>query len=225
MSYQFVDNLRKFNRKERFHLIGMALGNEDFAISDEFAAQLQKTFCSEGIDFADRQYVAMDYHLDWIYASLFLSSKSPAVVKVVGGAPLYERDKARKCITATQQDIDLILAFGDQSSSELTHLIMLEAKGATRWSNSQLSDKAGRLAAIFGRDGKKWADRVLPHFAIISPKRPSKLRVCEFPEFMAPEERLLWIEMALPEGLQKVVRCDDTGRNNQYANLWRIRQA
>lgn len=223
MSYKFVDNLRKFNRKERFYLIGMALGNEDFAISEEFTGVLQQTFQNKGIDFSDRRYVAMDYHLDWIYASLFLSLESPAVAKVVGGVPLYRRDEAGKCITATQQDIDLILAFGDESNPDLNHLIMLEAKGAMGWTNAPLSDKAGRLGAIFGHDGRKWKEIVVPHFAIVSPKKPSdRLRVNGFPEFMAPGGRLMWIEMPMPKGLQKVTRCDDTGRDNQQGSFWKI---
>ena len=223
MTQKFVENLRKFNRKERFYLIGMALGNQDFAISKEFTSLLRNTFKGSGIDFHDRWFAAMDYHIDWIYASLLLSSEATATAKTVDGIPVYPRDKAGKCITATQQDIDFVLAFGDEADASLTHLIMLEAKGATGWTNSQLSEKAERLAAIFGHEGKRWKYIALPHFVIISPRKPSKrLNVNGFPEFMVPNGDLLWLEMPMPEGLQKITRCDDNTKETQHGNFWKV---
>ena len=51
----FIDNLKRFNRKERFFLVGMALGNPAFQLSDAFRKQLnnllkvdipEQTFCA-----------------------------------------------------------------------------------------------------------------------------------------------------------------------------------
>ena len=223
MSHKFIDNLNQFNRKERFYLVGMALGNTDFAISEQFTARLQAAFPDEGINFSHKRFAAMDYHLDWIYASLYLAAEAPAMAKVVSGLRLYPRDKKGKCITATVQDIDFVTAFGDLSNPNLTHFIMLEAKGASGWTNSQLKKKAGRLEAIFGHDGKRWQDIVVPHFAILSPRKPSdRLRVNGFPEFIAHSGQLVWLEMPMPNRLQKVTRCDENGRNSEYGTLWKV---
>ena len=65
MTQKFVENLRKFNRKERFYLTGMALGNQDFAISKEFTSLLHDTFKVSGIDFHDKRFAA-DVVKSWI---------------------------------------------------------------------------------------------------------------------------------------------------------------
>lgn len=62
-------------------------------------------------------------------------------------------------MTATQEDIDFLIAFADKDDSSLVHLVMLEAKGVTGWSNSQLARKARRLNAIFGNDGTAWGNQ------------------------------------------------------------------
>ncbi|MDD9301398.1 MAG: hypothetical protein HUK40_03250 [Desulfobacter sp.] len=200
MSYKFIDLLKKFNRKERFYLIGMALGKKDFSLSEKFILELQKAFPNNGIDFSNPLFSAMDYHIDWIYASLFLSSKSPNVKKYIGDIALYSRDIDKQLITGTQQDIDFISVFSDKTNPERSHLIMLEAKGATGWTNDQLQSKAQRLRAIFNNDGKKYHDIVQPHFAILSPKKPSKkLKTTEYPEFMTPNNQLVWIKRECSE--------------------------
>ena len=223
MSQTFVEILAKFNRKERYYLLGMALGNPTFAISQEFTNILQRAFPDRGIDFSEARFVAMDYHIDWIYASLCLCTKAPPIAILENGIHLYPRDNRLQCITATQQDIDLVIAFGDLSGPALTHFIMLEAKGATGWTNFQLQEKAKRLEVIFGSDGKEWKDIVAPYFAILSPKKPSdRLSTSGFPEFMKPNGQLTWLEMSMPSGLQKVTLCDENGRDCQDGPLWKV---
>ena len=62
-----IEVLEQFNRKERFFLIGQALGNEDFPLSKSFRKALGEEI---GIDIPRGAFAAMDYHLDWIAASL-----------------------------------------------------------------------------------------------------------------------------------------------------------
>ena len=69
-----MELLESFNRKERFFLIGDALGNRTFQLSTDFRARLSKAF---GIEPPSSAFVAMDYHLDWIHASLFRRYQSP----------------------------------------------------------------------------------------------------------------------------------------------------
>ena len=65
-----MELLESFNRKERFFLIGDALGNRAFQLSNDFRARISEAF---GIEPPSSAFVAMDYHLDWIHASLFLT--------------------------------------------------------------------------------------------------------------------------------------------------------
>jgi len=67
-----MEHLESFNRKERFFLIGDARGNRAFQLSADFRARLSEAF---GIEPPSSAFVAMDYHLDWIHASLFLTQQ------------------------------------------------------------------------------------------------------------------------------------------------------
>ncbi|MGL4354938.1 MAG: hypothetical protein ACRCTP_13820 [Aeromonas popoffii] len=63
-------NLKSFNRKERFYLVGQMLGNPDFRMDDK---QLDKISKLIDVEIPREYFAAMDYHLDWIYASLHLT--------------------------------------------------------------------------------------------------------------------------------------------------------
>lgn len=121
-----IDNLRMFNRKERFFLIGMALGNPDFKLSEEFRRQIGEVL---HLDIPENVFTAMDYHLDWLYASLFLASHGDT-------GQVYPN--ADRQIQATQEDIDLLIAYED---GNVCHIVMLEAKGVTGFTRRQLRSK------------------------------------------------------------------------------------
>src|SRR4051812_23440982 len=63
----FLEYLRRLNRKERFFLVGMALGNPSFELAPAFRDLIGGAL---GLKIPHDSFVAMDYHLDWIYASL-----------------------------------------------------------------------------------------------------------------------------------------------------------
>ena len=67
-----MEHLESFNRKERFFLVGNALGNPDFQLSTDFQTKLNTAF---GIQPPNSAFVAMDYHLDWLHAGPFLASR------------------------------------------------------------------------------------------------------------------------------------------------------
>lgn len=54
-----IEFLDKLNRKERFFLIGKALGNKDFKLDGSFRQELSQAF---GIEIPANAFVAMDYH-------------------------------------------------------------------------------------------------------------------------------------------------------------------
>ena len=109
-STPFIENLKLFNRKERFHLIGCALGNPLFTLSTDFMDKISKMFSNEFV-IPDTAFVAMDYHLDWIYASLFLASGKRQVGQMVGknkSITILKRDET--IIKANNEDSDLYSA-------------------------------------------------------------------------------------------------------------------
>ena len=58
------------------------------------------------------------------------------------------------------------MAFDGEST---THLVLVEAKVETGWTNKQLKSKAERLAQIFG-EGRPGAHLTTPHYVLASPQ-------------------------------------------------------
>ncbi|MFQ5825771.1 MAG: hypothetical protein ACE5IA_00305 [Dehalococcoidia bacterium] len=202
---KIINNLKAFNRKERFFLIGMALGNTEFRLSRGFRDAIEQKL---HLNVPEDAFAAMDYHLDWIYASLFLALKAK---------PVQVHQNTNNLITATQEDIDFIIAF---EMGNAHHLILLEAKGVMGFNNRQLASKAQRLKEIFGDQGKCWPG-VVPHFAIVSPKEPVRLNTSDWPSWMKPDNKVRWIELAIPKGLKRLTRCEENGRPSNSGKWWK----
>lgn len=212
MKNSIISLLKKFNRKERFYLVGYALGNEEFRLSENVQKELSDHF---GISIPIDAFVAMDYHLDWLYASLFLSVEE-------NQNHLYKR--APETITANQEDIDLLVAFEIEGK---THLLLLEAKGVMSFDNKQLQSKIKRFDNIFNDQVVK-RSTVIPHFAIISPYQPSKIDLSFFPEWMKKNGSLVWIELnhlkkKVDQGeLLKIIRCDENKKPSKIGSHWMV---
>ena len=178
-------------------------GEPAFSLSDSFRDQLEAK-----IDVAiplepELVFVAMDYHLDWLQAALTLAHSQDGKFQFSN-----EGDKG-PVIEGTQEDVDLLVAF---KAGETFHLILVEAKAYSGWTNKQLSSKAKRLRTIFGQDGKKWSD-VQPYFWAMGPNDPNesgRLRLQCLPEWMRKNDRKLqWLRLRLPEReRRKVSRFD-----------------
>ena len=201
-----MEQLESFNRKERFFLIGDALGNQAFQLSSPFRAKLDAAF---GVMPPSDALVAMDYHLDWIHASLFLS------------LPQNDEDaihpNTRAIATGTQEDVDLLVAFDE---GDTTHLLLIEAKAETGWTNSQTLSKAKRLERIFGTEGTKYP-KVKPHFGLMSPRKPKQLKTCLWPPWMTRDAEPIWFELKVPVGRRRVTRCDSSGRSSVVGDFFR----
>jgi len=201
----FIEQLTAFNSKERFYLLGHILGNTSFSPSSEFLSQLEEVL---GISFPDALFCAMDYHLDWIYAALCKTYQPQSV---------YDNHHGE--IKGQQEDVDFLIAY---ESHGHVHVICIEAKGVTGWSNAQTISKAGRLRHIFGANGKNWLN-VIPYFVLMSPTRPQKLTMAPLLGWVtSPPSGYYWIELPIPKNLQKVTRCDSQGQANQCGGYWRV---
>lgn len=204
-----IDVLRKFNRKERFYLVGQMLGNPSFELANEVLTEIEALI---GTPVIEPYFAAMDYHFDWIYASLVLAFANPEFPK-----PAVQ---AQGCLTATQEDVDFLIAF--KEANEQFHIVMIEAKGDNSFTNKQLKSKSVRLQAIFGDDGQQWP-RVTPHFLICSPRAPARIDVSEFPAFMTDSgNKLLWFALHMPQDNLKVTRCDPLGKKNKDGGCWSV---
>jgi len=206
-----VDNLEKLNRKERFFLIGMALGNPGFRLDSRFRQRLSEGF---NVVIPDTAFVAMDYHLNWIYAAAALAFGTP-----VSGS-VYEN--ANRAIDGTQEDVDLLVAFEDASG--LNHLIMLEAKGVTAFTNRQFQHKMNRLISIFGETGDRWP-QIKPHFGLVSPRKPKGLHYGFCPAWLKIDDQIPWFRMTLPSDRVMVLGCDGEGRPDSARTFWTTRSA
>ena len=193
--------LESFNRKERFFLIAQALGQERddkpaFTLSEKFRRELggKMEVCIPKDP--EKVFVGMDYHLDWVVASL-TRWKDGKDREFPNDAP---------GIKGTQEDIDLLVAFQE---NQVFHLVFLEAKAYSGWTNNQMEPKAKRLGEIFDDCEKKWPN-VNPHFFAIGPKESTALNLAAFPDWMKPIE---WLTLALPSERRIVTRRGKEGNS------------
>ncbi|HGK7310789.1 hypothetical protein [Aeromonas hydrophila] len=214
MSNELIKNLKSFNRKERFYLVGQMLGNPDFRMDDK---QLDKIYDLINIKIPREYFAAMDYHLDWIYASLYLTQNNPTgrvernFIEENGIAIDHQ-------ISGTQEDVDFLLAFVDHEN--ITHIVMIEAKGDSYFSNGQLDSKNKRFKAIFGNENT-WPN-VRPHFIICSPKKPQKINIEEPAYFIFKNSKLPWLELDMGNGKNKVTRCDKNEKPSNDGEHWKV---
>lgn len=210
MSESFRESLRRFNRKERFYVVREATKG-GFELDESFKKRLEEKL--EITIPAQDVFMAMDYHLDWIYASLFLcgeaSSQSENVNKL-----------NRELITATQEDVDLLIAAPDPVNPKITNLIMIEAKGDTCWTNKQATSKGKRLNKIFTLG--LFEQLIRPHYLIWSPNSSEKLEFDSFPDWAKRDGKVPHIKLTMDNDLMKITRCKENGKNDIDGDFWRV---
>ena len=162
-----IDHLQRFNRKERFLLVGQALGNPSFHLGKHFRFALGECLHRE---VSEDSYCAMDYHLDWLFAALEWTYKPLDVGDAVERDPTdpHPDDGAPTDlkVTGNQSDTDLLIAWVDDR--ERAQIVLIEAKGYSPWNPHQMQYKCARLNAIFGMDGRRYA-RVDAHLVLTGP--------------------------------------------------------
>jgi len=134
-SRSFIDCLALFNRKERYWLLKNALGvgkDLHLPLSDGFWKRV-KSYGEfpPGLKAKDIWW-AMDYHFDWIAGAVRLF-RNEAVSE-----PLALDGKL---ITGTQEDVDLLLAYGNK-------LLLIEAKVDSQFDSDQFERKIKRFKAL-----------------------------------------------------------------------------
>ena len=189
-----IEHLRSFNRKERFILLREALGTD--VLSGAFRRQLGAAI---RVAVPADAFVAMDYHLDWLQMALYLADN-----------PLPpQRIRNDDLVAGNQEDADLLVAFESHSG---TQVVLIEAKVETAWTNSQFTSKASRLRRIFG-EGRPGVHLATPHYVLASPQPPPPgIRTAEWPDWMKPRGKAVWMELRRPSRLKKPTRCTAHGK-------------
>lgn len=201
-----IELLKHFNKRERYFLISYALGG--FNLADQFRRALEVEL---NLSIPAEAFVAMDYDLEWIAASLLASRHSDGTTNF---------DRVYEGVPSTYPDVDLLVAF---KSGEAYQLIMVEAKGYTGWLNDQMRVKSEYLATVFGEKGDNHSG-VVPHFCLVAPNEPSeRLTTGEWPGWMTRENgRPHWFEMPIPQE-RLVVTRKGTDRGDLPEGCVRIR--
>ena len=201
--------LESFNRKERFFLIAHALNGRQnkpaFTLSENFRQELGKAvgLDQQGIAIPDDAFAAMDYHLDWVAASVAGMGQEQSLDGVFP-------NPGQKVVEGNQEDIDLLVAFDCAGKH---HLIFVEAKAYGSWGNKQLKAKVARLERIFGDDGEK-CNGVVPHFSLLSPNSPQKLSVRWLEWMLGGNGKPSHLKLSLPPKSERrrAERCDENGK-------------
>jgi hypothetical protein len=213
-----INNLEALNRKERYYLLLEIIRENAFKPSKRFIKSLRNKLVEPAITRSNLQFAAMDYHLDWIYAALYATTEN--IDLKVKQENTNVAVKNNGLVSGAQQDIDFIMAFSDEQS-DVTHLILIEAKGVGRWNTKQLTDKGVRLKALFETYQLHKKVNVVPHFLYVSPSAPSKNQLkSDLPDLMIDPAK--HHQMKLPTPLVKVTRCMENGEQNKKGNFWKF---
>lgn len=195
--------LRRFNRKERFIVAEWLLAPAPFSLGRDTREELARVLRPRGVSAVPTDaFVAIDYHLDWLYAALSIHTGhwDPDDGAVHARPP-------EPALTANQEDVDAIVAWSGPEGGAT--IVLIEAKAYSGWTNKQLQSKANRLGAIFGPGGDNWK-AVTPHFVLAGPKPSQGVDDTNWPRWMRSPAT---IDLPAPTGQRSAVtRCDDDGR-------------
>ena len=183
-----VENLKSLNAKEREYLVRYAYQGDEQARSPLSEAMVRDlTALLPELGKAKCVFAGMDYHLDWLHASLYLACRSLSVdeafrkerVESLGGDLQGELDKSLRPVTGGQEDVDLLTVFAD---GETTFLLFIEAKGVGSFGRVQLARKLVRLDRILALSGARDHEHLRCELLLTGPDRESEWR--RFPNWL-----------------------------------------
>lgn len=205
-----IDRLEAFNRKERHILWEQATGTGQMvALSDSYRSALS-TATSTQVPAAPEHFLAVDYHLNWVYGALLVNAG-----KVSDGAthpippPSADDPHGRRPYEHNQEDIDLLVAY---EADNTTHVVMVEAKAFTAWGTKQMESKLRRLDRIL--DDALPSGGVAMHLVLTSFTPPSKLAL-DWGRWADDSGQPPWIPLTKPTGRILIEECDALGTRKQ----------
>lgn len=186
-----IRNLKLLNAKERDHLMRFAYLGQSASYdtaSTFLAPELDAALHQHALDMglaasAKCIFAGMDYHLDWLFAALWMAHAAPAWAPpekapcvpmgqhaaVDGIDPLYTDFRP---VTGSQEDIDFLAVFDDGTKLAV---LLVEAKGSAAFDKVQLARKLIRLNRILGDSGVSSQAEPWLRFRLIlaAPKEPT----------------------------------------------------
>lgn len=268
LAHELAQALHRFNAKERNHLMRFALLGETNpgpltesgqGVHENFFEALRKTLASApgdaAIQLSDEArciYAAMDYHLDWLHAALWQvrgakpePDKMPCPVKQVTEP---DGTHPQQDVMGNQEDADLIVVIEDAGRAIL---VLIEAKGDSSFSRSQLASKLARLKLILDVEDPPLPAELTCALVLLAPEdklvldkcntygdltgHPSPLSEREAQSMTTPPEQLgPYIRRMpmpnFPDKLDLVTRCDELGRppssspspKKERLSFWRV---
>jgi len=183
------------------------LGITEFKLDTKFREQLDKLL---ELRIHRDAFVAMDYTIDWVYASLKWAKGEQDVYDKADMVQLNEKG----------HDIDLLVAYEDDVNDKLTHIIFIEAKGVTPWKTAEMKPKVERLKLLF-HDNREQA---VPHLVLLSPNQPTQLDKKILASWMLKNNGdYSWMKLDIQPGLKGVMRCGgEKNESNCNGNCWRL---
>lgn len=190
----FVRNLKLLNAKERDHLMRLAyLGQgEPYAGSSKFLSPEMDELLLEHVhemgltDRAKCVFAGMDYHLDWLFAALYIAKTDPdwcpsappppGALEEHGGVEGTDDEYTDfRSVNGSQEDLDLLVVYreGDKLA-----VLFIEAKGSAAFARVQLARKLIRLdrilvnSKVWSKESSAFAFRLI----LMAPEWPSSRR-------------------------------------------------
>jgi hypothetical protein len=189
--------LMSFDRKERHALLNTIFKNNISIFSQHFLDSLASE-C--GINLPKDYIWFIDYHIDWIEASIFCYLCKTSLDKKVIFARNGNDTYPEFTLNFTQQDVDFLIYYQTQGRE---NFILVEAKYTMDWNDKQFQEKNTRFAKIlknykalnieFGSNTD-----INFYYIFMSPKRPRQLE--KFEDWK-------WIELPQEQQLYSVSRC------------------
>ena len=184
-----VRNLKLFNAKERDHLMRFAYLGENTAYDAPQSEELPRRFLDKAFDDQLRVvsgvdpeatcvFAGMDYHLDWLFVALWLSSSHPDWSPTAHDLPPIEMDEHIaepeisdlytdfRPVMGNQEDVDLLAVY---RKADDFWIVLVEAKGSAAFDRVQLARKLIRLDRIIMKSG---VDKNVFRLVLASPGMP-----------------------------------------------------
>jgi hypothetical protein len=215
--------LRTFDRKERAWVVRNVIGNMAPPISPAFLEKLSGELELSPSLSADAWW-GIDYHLDWLAASIHAFRFHNLPTKVIEKPQLNTEALLKHGI----EDIDLIIA-------DSSRVILIEAKAFGHWDKSQLDSKVKRLRKLFQETNivsdSTGTSSIQVFFVLMSMRRrPRPYVYKEWPSWMLPKtlpsigKSPAWIRMVTShkQTVKRPLRCNEGGDADGKGTFWRI---
>jgi hypothetical protein len=192
----FLDTLKRFNVKERNFMMRYALADR---LSPRFLVDLTTRLREIGVTCLDGATVAcfgMDFHLEWIHATLLVGTGELTLGADGNSAPRTPVPDGRI------EDVDLLVVL--ERAGHTLVMVLIEAKGVTSFDREQLESKSKRLK-VFRSELAIAQPWLTPCVLLLSPPQtcPTKTHLKEFSDLFkgadvwpsSVDERLFWMEL------------------------------